>query len=44
MQSKVSDENQKNEGMLYQDAVYINNIYNNIYNKIILRPLAVTSY
>lgn len=40
MQSKVSDENQKNEGMLYQDAVYINNIY----NKIILRPLAVTSY
>lgn len=30
MQSKVSDENQKNEGMLYQDAVYINNIYNKI--------------
>lgn len=40
MQSKVSDENQKNEGMLYQDAVYINNIY----NKIILLHLAVTSY
>lgn len=40
MQSKVSDETQKNEGMLYQDAVYINNIY----NKIILRHLAVTSY
>lgn len=40
MQSKVSDENQKNEGMLYQDAVYINNIY----NKIFLRHLAVTSY
>lgn len=40
MQSKVSDENQKNEAMLYQDAVYINNIY----DKIILRHLAVTSY
>lgn len=30
MQSKVSDENQKNEAILYQDAVYINNIYNKI--------------
>lgn len=30
MQSKASDENQKNEAMLYQDAVYINNIYDKI--------------
>lgn len=30
MQSKVSDENQKSEAILYQDAVYINNIYNKI--------------
>lgn len=40
MQSKVSDENQNNQAMLYQDAVYTNNIY----NKIILRHLPVTSY